>query len=83
MAWTYSDFEDTATYTTAAARLARLNLHIGEVQAAVSADVSADGKSRSVGSLVQYLAQLRKRQTELEGGPAAMTGGGFSKIRRS
>ena len=61
--WTYSGFEAQAT---AALKLAMLQSHIGEVNAAVSADVSADGKSRSSGNLIQYLNLLQKRRMELE-----------------
>lgn len=81
MAWTYHDFEDAATYATAAARLARLNLHMGEVRAAIQADVSSDGKSRSSGNLVSYLAQLETRRKELSA--ATGSAGGRSLYRPS
>lgn len=63
MAWTYHDYESQTTDTD---RLTRLRLHISEVSLAMTVDVSADGKSRSAGSLRTYLADLQTRRRELE-----------------
>lgn len=63
VAWTYHDYEEQTSDT---ARLTRLRLHIGEVSAAMTADVTADGKSRSAGNLRAYLADLQTRRRELE-----------------
>lgn len=81
MAWTYADFDDAATYATAAAQLARLNLHIGEVRNSITADVSKDSASRSSGNLVQYLAMLTTRRQELEKKVNALSRGGRSFYR--
>jgi hypothetical protein len=82
MPWQYGDFDDAATYPTAALKLARLRLHIGEVRGAISADVSSDGKSRSSGNLVTYLNTLVEERKELEQSPALMNAGGLVKLRR-
>lgn len=77
-AWTYAGFE---AETSAAARLTMLRQHIGEVQTAIGPAVSSDGKSKSTGDLVTYLAQLRTRLGELENGPSARQAGGRSRYR--
>lgn len=72
MSWTHADFEE---QTTPAARLAKLRQHLTEVQTAISADVSASGRSRSSGSLTQYKSMLdaRRKELELETGDNAAT----------
>lgn len=62
-AWSYAAFEEEASDT---ARLSMLRQHISEVRMAISANVSADGKSRDSTNLVQYLAGLNDRRVELE-----------------
>lgn len=79
MAYTYHDFE--SDIYTEAERLSRLKLHIGEVQLQMGPDVAADGKSRSIGGLVEYLRMLREKLTELEQGPSQQTAGGVSRLR--
>lgn len=61
--WTYAGFENEANDQ---ARLVMLRSHIGEVREKIAADVSADGKSRSSGSLNVYLQGLDDRRRELE-----------------
>ena len=63
MAWTYNDW---ASQSTPAARLTRLRLHIDEVSAQISADISASGKSRSTSTLQTYLDGLMNRMDRLE-----------------
>jgi hypothetical protein len=56
MAWTYSDYP---SQTTDALRLARARQFLGELMGSVRADVSADGLSRSSGSLNELIRQVR------------------------
>lgn len=63
MAWTYADYESQATNTL---RLTRLRLHIDEVEAAISADVSGAEFSRSAATLERKLDRLHRRRDELE-----------------
>ena len=63
MAWSYADYE---TESTDAARLTKLRQHIAEVEAAVGADTSAHGYSRSNSSLESKLTRLHQRRQELE-----------------
>lgn len=74
MAWTYADY---ATQTTMTAKIARLDQHIAEVSAAVAADISSDGKSRSSQVLVTLLDQLEKKRDKYAAHPEA-TGVGVS-----
>lgn len=62
-AWTYHDYLEQATLPL---RLARLRQHISEVNARVSAAVSAGGKSRSTGDLVAYLQLLQRQRRDME-----------------
>lgn len=59
MAWAYSDYP---AVTDATARLARLRLHISEVQAEIGADVGYEGKSRQHAALVAYLGTLKSEE---------------------
>jgi len=74
-AWSYADWityaESTAAEVTA--KLTRLRLHMQEVSQAVTADVSAGSKSRSTGSLNEYLRDLRADEKRLmtRAGPRA------------
>lgn len=72
MAWTYAGYRSEATDL---ARLTAARLHAQEITNAISADVSADGKSRNSGVLVQLLARVEKYIGDLEiklgDGPAA------------
>lgn len=80
--WTYHDYEEQETD---ALRLARLRRHITEVNAKVSADVSAGAYSRSSHPLTTYLAQLHDRRKELEGqaNSELMANAGVSFARRN
>lgn len=73
MAWTYSTWRSLPETTTAqaAAKLAQLSLHIVEVSDAITADVSSGGKSRSSGSLTEYLGRLEAEEKRLRGKGAA------------
>lgn len=62
MAWTYNDWDE---QTTNDLRLTRLRSHISEVTSEIGADVSADGKSRSSGSLTAYLDYLKSEKDRL------------------
>ena len=66
-AWTYADWITYAESTAAeaASKLTRLRLHMQEVSQAVTADVSAGSKSRSTGSLNEYLRDLRTEEKRL------------------
>lgn len=77
MAWQYHDYE---AKSTPAAKLAWLELHIAEVSAEIGPDLSESGRSRSNGSAVQYLAQLRERHSELSRSVRA-TSSGFTRGR--
>lgn len=77
MAWTYSDW---ASQATAAAQLARLNLHIGELTDSVGREVDADGKrvsSQAVQALLDRMLSERAR-LEARAGSAASINGGVS-----
>lgn len=67
MAYTYHDYVALPETTAAevAAKLARLRLHLQEVQANVALDISADGMSRSSQSLIDYRAQLIADESRL------------------
>lgn len=80
MSWTYSNWR---SQTTPAAQLAQLKLHIQEVTDAISADISADGKSRSSGSLTTLLAALEKRFDQLVAAGAVSGGTSYLKMRRT
>jgi hypothetical protein len=69
--WLYSDWR---TYSGAAAT-ARLALHLGEIEEKITADVSADGKSRSSASLIQLYERLEKQWNAMSIGSVA---GGMS-----
>lgn len=63
MAWLYSDyltFDDST-------RLVRLRLHIAEVSNRITEDYSIGGRSKSVGALNTYLAQLKTEEARLGG----------------
>lgn len=75
--WLYADF---ATKT-GADRLTRLRQHIAEVEAAINIDVSADGKSRSSGTLESKLKRLYELLSEYEASASNRRGGGFTNIR--
>ncbi len=55
MAWTYSGYE---SETGATAQRAMLIQHIKEVRDSISANLSADGRSRDVSPLTEYLQSL-------------------------
>lgn len=74
--WTYSAWRREAT---TAARLLMLRQHIEEVAAKIDADVAADGKSRSSGSLNDYLRRLEASEEKLAA--AAATAGGVRYAR--
>lgn len=74
MAWQYSDY---ATQTTMTAKIARLDQHIAEVSAAVGADISSDGKSRSSQGLITLLRDLEAKRDKYAAHPEA-TGVGVS-----
>lgn len=71
MAWLYSDY---ITLSDPAAALARLNSHIQEVSDKITADVSADGKSRSSQTLKDYLDMLLKRRDSLSAAVSGIAG---------
>lgn len=62
-AWTYHDYLEQSTL---ALRITRLRQHMSEVNARVSAAVSAGGKSRSTADLVAYLQHLARQLRDLE-----------------
>lgn len=64
MAWTYDDY---ITETDLSAKRTRLALHIREVSAKITADIAADGKSRSSVVLKDYLDGLKTELKELDG----------------
>lgn len=79
MTWTYNDWRRQAT---PAEQLDRLNLHIEEVSSRLTAELSADGKSKSTTALNDYLARLEERADELEQtAGAGVTNGGISLAR--
>lgn len=55
MSWTYSDWR---SQTTAATQLARLALHMQEIEDAIGKNVSADGKSLDSTHLVTLLERM-------------------------
>lgn len=63
MAWTYHDFEE---QTTIAAKIARLEQHLTEVQAKILEDVSLDGSERSSRGLISYREGLIERLEALQ-----------------
>ena len=63
MAWNYATWN---TQSTAALQLSNLELHISEVAQAISASVTADGKSVDTETLRSYLADLRMERTRVE-----------------
>lgn len=72
MAYTYYDW---ASQATTAAKLTRLNLHIGEVTLQMGPSVSRDGASRSTADIMQYLRLLTEQQRELQSMPDAASDG--------
>lgn len=76
--WTYADWAEQATDT---ARLARLRQHISEVNSAIAASVSADGKSRDSSVLKDLLQMLLTERDRLENSPSVATNGGISLVR--
>ena len=79
MAWTYADYESAST--TPAGKLSRLLLHITEVTQALSAQVSADGKSRDPSLLNDHLTRLNARRMELEEQVSTRANGNFGRFR--
>ena len=59
MAWTYSDY---VTYDYGSSRLSRFRLHLQEVMDALTAEVSANGRSKSTETIGEYLTNLQKRE---------------------
>lgn len=78
MATVYHDYEEQAT---PALRLARLRLHISEINAQISAAVADGGKSRDPGPLNAHLDRLYRRQTELQREAGEGVGGGAGLLR--
>lgn len=74
MAWAHAEYMAEATVS---ARIAELDLHIAEVSAAIAADISSDGKSRSSQGLITYRRDLFETRRELASMPDA-TGVGVS-----
>ena len=77
-AWTYSNW---ITIPDLSARLVRLRLHIQEFSDALTAEIAADGKSKSTQAYQQHLELLMKEAKSLEerlpnsGGTGTSTGG--------
>ncbi len=63
MATTYHDW---ASQGTDEARLTRLRLYMGELQAMIGPEVSHSGGSRSNASIQAELVSLREQETKLE-----------------
>lgn len=65
MNWTYSDWRSQGS---AAARLARLRLHMQEVSDAIASaqSLAKDGASKSTHDYVGYLAELQREEHRLE-----------------
>ncbi len=76
MAWSHADW---ITQPTPATRSAKLRQHIAEVSQKMGADVTADGKSVSLGNLRAYIDNLNTllRQEEARAG---LAGGGRTNL---
>ena len=83
MATQYHDFEEQATN---ALRLARARLYLTELRAQLSAEISADGKSRSTNVLNDQIKQVQARIDQLERLPdvnGGVNGGvSYARLRR-
>lgn len=77
--WSYADY---ITYEDAAARLARLRLHIQEVSQKVGASTAAAGTSVDRTTNLQYLQVLKSEEKDLaaETGERSAYGGGLSRL---
>jgi hypothetical protein len=73
--WQYSDYI-TLLLTDPVAGATRLAQHIQEVSDKITADVSADGKSRQSHPLNSYIEMLMKKYDGV--GPVASIAGGLS-----
>jgi len=82
MATATTTYHDWASQSTAAARLARLELYVGEIQAMLGApDVSKDGASIDRSSLNTLLQTLLAQMDTLRGDASRASAGGRSVVR--
>jgi len=63
MAWIYHDYDEQSTDS---ARLARLRMHISEVNQQIQSNLSNGDQSKDNGLLVEYRKQLIEERKQLE-----------------
>lgn len=63
MAWTYANWR---SQTTDAARLAALNLYLGELEAAISPEMSSASGTISTNVIAQRIKELEQERDRLE-----------------
>lgn len=78
MAWTYSDWHSQSTDS---ARLTRLRLYMSELESAITAGVSADGKSIDADVIERRLDKLAKERDRLAATVGSGSGSRVSQAR--
>lgn len=78
MTYQYADWRQQST---TAAKIERLELHIAEVDAEITAAVGAGGRSRDPGPLNQKIERLERNLEELRKRPSAAINGGIGLVR--